>query len=58
VPELGRHDDPRDNAEPERHTENFQPEFKNQTIGGTPGCEVECLQNREPSPMVNAGKMM
>jgi len=35
---------PSPNATPKIFSQNS----KNQTIGGAPGCEVHCLQNREP----------
>jgi hypothetical protein len=33
--ELERHNDPGDDAEPERHAENLQPEFENHSVGGS-----------------------
>jgi hypothetical protein len=46
--ELERHDDARDDAHPERHREDLEPEIEQPPVGPVAGRERHALDRRQP----------
>src|SRR6516165_6840836 len=46
--ELECHDDPGDDTESECNPENLEPELEDESVGRTPGPQVQSFEHREP----------